>query len=86
MEDIIGLGSEKTHKSQEFRLTYKGQDYQLVLLEKSLSKNSTEVKILLDGIVQKLVKREKGWFFENIKSDHLFANEIWRNISLRFRI
>lgn len=86
MEDIIGLGNEITHKSQEFRLTYKGQDYQLVLLEKSLSKNSTEVKILLDGIVQKLVKKEKGWFFEHVESDQLFANEIWRNISLRFRI
>lgn len=86
MEDIIGLGNEITHKSQEFRLTYKGKDYQLVLLEKSLSKNSTEVRILLDGIVQKLVKKEKAWFFDNIESDHLFANEIWRNISLRFRI
>lgn len=70
MEDIIGLGNEITHKSQEFRLTYKGQDYQLFLLEKSLAKNSAEVKILLDGIVQKLVKREKGWFFENIELDH----------------
>jgi hypothetical protein len=69
-----------------FRLTYKGQDYQLVLLKKSLSKLDTELPISLDGIEQKIVKKGDQWFFENRHSDQHFATEIWRNLSLRYRL
>ncbi|WP_346086715.1 hypothetical protein [Sphingobacterium ginsenosidimutans] len=82
MEGISG----EQHRSQVFRLTYKGQDYQLVLLKKSLSKLDAELPILLDGIEQKLVKRGDYWFFENRHSDQHFATEIWRNLSLRYRL
>ena len=82
---IEGISGEP-HRSQVFRLTYKGQDYQLVLLKKSLSKLDTELPILIDGIDQKLVKRGNSWFFENMDSDHHFATEIWRNFSLRYRL
>ena len=82
---IDGLSGEP-HRSQVFRLTYKGQDYQLVLLKKSLSKLDTELPILLDGIEQNLVKKGDYWFFENRHSDQHFATEIWRNLSLRYRL
>jgi len=55
-------------------------------LKKSLSKQDTEVPILLDGTNQKLVKRGDNWFFEHMDSDQHFATEIWRNLSLRYRI
>lgn len=86
MNGTSSLVSEESHRSQVFRLTYKGQDYQLVLLKKSLSKQDTEVPILLDGTDQKLVKRGDNWFFEHMDSDQHFATEIWRNLSLRYRI
>ncbi len=86
MDVTIGSLNEKANRSQVFRLTYKGQDYQLMLLKKSLSKQDTEVPILLDGTDQKLVKRGDRWFFEHMDSDQHFATEIWRNLSLRYRI
>ncbi|RKO72200.1 hypothetical protein D7322_08915 [Sphingobacterium puteale] len=86
MQGTIDGISGEPHRSQVFRLTYKGQDYQLVLLKKSLSKLDTELPILLDGIEQKLVKRGDCWFFENRHSDQHFATEIWRNLSLRYRL
>ncbi|CAM3540483.1 hypothetical protein [Sphingobacterium prati] len=86
MDGTISLVNEEPHRSQVFRFTYKGQDYQLVLLKKSLSRQDTEVPILLDGTDQKLVKRGDSWFFEHMDSDQHFATEIWRNLSLRYRI
>ncbi|WP_286709316.1 MULTISPECIES: hypothetical protein [Sphingobacterium] len=55
MQGTIDGISGEPHRSQVFRLTYKGQDYQLVLLKKSLSKLDTELPISLDGIDQKIV-------------------------------
>ncbi|WP_294187528.1 hypothetical protein [Sphingobacterium sp.] len=86
MQDTIDRIDSEHHRSQVFRLTYKGQDYQLVLLKKSLSKLDTELPILLDGIDQKLVRKGDSWFFENMHSDQHFATEIWRNLSLRYRL
>jgi hypothetical protein len=57
-----------------------------VLLKKSLSKLDTELPISLDGIEQKIVKKGDQWFFENRHSDQHFATEIWRNLSLRYRL
>ncbi|WP_282636147.1 hypothetical protein [Sphingobacterium thalpophilum] len=86
MQGTFDRVNGEQHRSQVFRLTYKGQDYQLVLLKKSLSKLDTELPILLDGIDQKLVKRGDNWFFENMHSDQHFATEICRNLSLRYRL
>ena len=86
MQGTIDEISGEPHRSQVFRLTYKGQDYQLVLLKKSLSKLDTELPISLDGIDQKIVKKGDQWFFENRHSDQHFATEIWRNLSLRYRL
>ncbi|KKO91986.1 MULTISPECIES: hypothetical protein [Sphingobacterium] len=86
MQGTIDRTNGEAPRSQIFRLTYKGQDYQLVLLKKTLSKLDTELPILLDGIDQKLVKRGEYWFFENKHSDQHFATEIWRNLSLRYRL
>ncbi|WP_312790044.1 hypothetical protein [Sphingobacterium sp.] len=86
MQGTIGLANKEPHRSQVFRITYKGQDYQLVMLKKELLRQDTEVPILLDGTDQKLVKKGDSWFFEHIDSDQHFATEIWRNLSLRYRI
>lgn len=86
MEDTICLENEASHRSQVFRITYRGQDYKLILLERYLTRQHTELRILLDGILQKLVKKEEKWFFEHMESDQHFAQQIWRNISLRYRL
>lgn len=84
MEDTIGK-SESPFDKQTFRITFKSKDYQVVLLKTDLKKNQTEVSVLLDGVVQKMVKKDKKWFFEHGKDEDL-ANDIWRAISLRYRI
>lgn len=64
MQGTIDGISGEPHRSQVFRLTYKGQDYQLVLLKKSLSKLDTELPISLDGIDQKIVKKGTTGFLK----------------------
>ncbi|MDN4011425.1 hypothetical protein QX233_03015 [Chryseobacterium gambrini] len=44
----------------------------------------TEFQILLDGLVQKLIKTNGKWHFEH-GEDQDFAEDIWREIALRYR-
>ncbi|WP_333862969.1 hypothetical protein [Sphingobacterium sp.] len=86
MEDTIGLKIYDPFKGQTFRITYKGQDYQVRLLKRDVTKEQEEVEILLDGVIQNIVKKNGKWYFDRIDEDQDFANDIWRAISLRYRL
>lgn len=86
MEDTVDSRFYDQSKGQIFRITYKNRDFHVKLLEKELSKELTKIDLLLDGVVQKLVKRNSKWFFEHSEDDKEFANDIWRSISLRYRL
>lgn len=86
MEDTIDSTFYDLNKGQIFRITYKNRDFQVRLLKRELTREQTELDLLLDGVVQKLVKRNNRWFFANSDDDKEFANDIWRAISLRYRL
>jgi len=86
MEDTIGLKLYDPFKGQILRITYKAQDYQVRLLKRDVTKEQEEVEILLDGLIQKIVKKNGKWSFDRIEGDQDFANDIWRAISLRYRL
>lgn len=83
MQDTLGLFEEHFNK-QVFRITFKFRDFQVVLLKKELNKNMHEFQILLDGMVQKLFKKDGKWQFEHGEDQDL-AEDIWRQIALRYR-
>lgn len=85
-EDTINSKLFDPFKGQLFRITYKGQDYQVKILKRDIKKNQSEIEILLDGIVQKIIKKNNAWYFEHTDSDRDFAYDIWRAISLRYRL
>ncbi|WP_454045028.1 hypothetical protein [Chryseobacterium sp. Marseille-Q8038] len=84
MEDTIDSIFD-TNSGQIFRITYKNRDFQVRLLKRGLKRNVTEVDLLLDGVVQKMMKEKDTWHFEH-GNDQELANDIWRAISLRYRI
>ncbi|ULT25981.1 hypothetical protein KUH03_03115 [Sphingobacterium sp. E70] len=49
-------------------------------------KEETELDILLDGLLQTLVKNKERWSFQQHELDQDLANHIWRAISLRYRL
>lgn len=84
MQDTIGQYADYFNK-QTFRITFKSCDFQLVLLKEDLKREQTELQILLDGIVQKLIKKNGKWHFEHGEDQDL-AEDIWRQIALRYRL
>lgn len=86
MEEIINTFDQRGTPKQPIRITYKGHDFQVRILEKELHKNINEITLLLDGMVQKLKKHQDRWYFENSEEDKDFANDIGRAISLRYRL
>ncbi|WP_343657873.1 hypothetical protein [Chryseobacterium sp.] len=84
MFDTIGQFEEQFNK-QVFRITFKNRDFQVVLLKKDLTKNMTEFQILLDGLVQRLKNENGKWNFEHGEDQDL-AQDIWRQIALRYRL
>lgn len=84
MQDTIGRYEEYFDK-QIFRVTYKFKDYQVTLLKSDLKADLKELSILLDGVVQKIIQKEGKWYFQH-GSDPELANDIWRAISLRYRL
>ena len=86
MEETIDTLEQNNIPRQSIRITFKGQDFQIRILHKELYKGMTEISILLDGMVQKLVKIKDKWHFENSENDRDFANDIGRLISLRYRL
>ncbi|MDR6525692.1 hypothetical protein J2787_001062 [Chryseobacterium rhizosphaerae] len=83
MEEIIAKFNDNFN-SQTFRVTYKSRDFQVKILKKEVRREVTEIEILLDGIIQKLVKNNNKWTFGH-GQDPEFANDIWRAISLRYK-
>ncbi|MFD2966210.1 hypothetical protein [Sphingobacterium bambusae] len=86
MEETVGTSSSYPYKGQPLRVFYKGQDYNFQLLQKGLRKEDLEIKVLLDGQVQVLIMREGRWYFSGSDHDQLLAHEIYRAISLRYRL
>lgn len=86
MEDTICSKHFDPFKGQIFRITFRTQDYQVKLLKRDIKKDQLEIDILLDGIIQKLIKTDGIWHFEHSSFDKDFAFEIWRAISLRYRL
>jgi hypothetical protein len=86
MEETIDILAQSNIPAQSFRITFKGQDFQIRILEKEIYKGISEISILLDGMVQKLIKSQNSWCFENSENDKDFANDIGRSISLRYRL
>ncbi|WP_156167752.1 hypothetical protein [Sphingobacterium sp. Ag1] len=84
MHDTIGQFADHFNR-QIFRITFKFRDFQVVLLKKDLLKDQTEFEILLDGLVQKLIKKNGKWSFEHGEDQDL-AEDIWRQIELRYRL
>ncbi len=84
MYDTIGQFEEQFNK-QVFRITFKNRDFQVVLLKKDLTKNMSEFQILLDGLVQRLKKENGKWNFEHGEDQDL-AEDIWRQVALRYRL
>ncbi|ASE62109.1 hypothetical protein CEQ15_11700 [Chryseobacterium indologenes] len=85
MEDTIGSRFDN-RGGQIFRITYKNRDFQIRLLKRGITRDETEVDLLLDGVIQKLVKRGNVWLFANSDTDQELAKDIWRAISLRYRL
>ncbi len=56
MEETIDTLAQSNIPAQSFRITFKGQDFQIRILEKELHRGISEISILLDGMVQKLKK------------------------------
>ena len=83
MFDTIGQFEEQFNK-QVFRITFKNRDFQVVLLKRDLTKNMSEFQMLLDGLVQRLKKENGKWNFEHGEDQDL-AEDIWRQIALRYR-
>ncbi|AYZ36236.1 hypothetical protein EGY07_11900 [Chryseobacterium indologenes] len=83
MFDTIGQFEEQFNK-QVFRITFKNRDFQVLLLKRDLTKNMSEFQILLDGLVQRLKKENGKWNFEHGEDQDL-AEDIWRQIALRYR-
>lgn len=84
MLDTIGQYEEHFNK-QTFRITFKTRDFQIVLLKKDLTKDQQEFSVLLDGLVQTLTKRDGKWHFAHGEDNDL-AEDIWRQIALRYRL
>jgi len=84
MFDTIGQFEEHFNK-QIFRITFKHRDFQIVLLKKEIMENQTDFQILLDGVIQRLINKGGKWHFEHGEDQEL-AQDIWRQISLRYRL
>jgi len=80
------IGQHEGHFSKQiFRITFKTRDFQIVLLQKKLTKDQQEFSVLLDGLVQKLIKKNGKWHFDHGQDQDL-AEDIWRQIALRYRL
>lgn len=86
MEETIDTLGQRDIPKQPLRVTFKGQDFQIRILDYKADKYLNEVTILLDGMVQKLKKNYDRWYFEGSDNDIEFANDIGRSISLRYRL
>lgn len=84
MFDTIGQFEEQFNK-QVFKITFKNRDFQVVLLSRDLTKNISEFQILLDGLVQRLKKENGKWNFEHGEDQDL-ADDIFRQVALRYRL
>ncbi|GEM_PF-790751 len=86
MKHKVEMQQEDTYRGQPLRLSYKGREYRFQVLRKGLRKEDREIKILLDGHTHLLCLKEGKWSFALAVGDQTLAQEIYRAISLRYRL
>lgn len=86
MDDTILPDQTITFKSLPLRITYKELDYTIHILQKTVDSQTNEIRVLLDGIVQTLIREEGRWRFAETGENDAFAQAIWHAISLRYRL
>jgi hypothetical protein len=86
MDDTILPDQTIAFKSLPLRITYKELDYTIHILQKAIDSQTKEIRILLDGIVQTLIREEGHWRFAGTGENDAFAQAIWNAVSLRYRL
>lgn len=86
MDDIILADSTYSYKGQPLRITFKKLDYQIQILQKDITRETREIRLLLDGMVQMLIFDGNSWRFAETDDNTVFAQAIWNAISLRYRL
>ncbi|KGE13544.1 hypothetical protein [Sphingobacterium deserti] len=75
------------YRGLRFRIHLENNDFIVRLLKTEITKETKEIKILLDGMPKTLRKDDLGtWQVEGIATEQHFARAIWNCISLRYRI
>lgn len=71
-----------------FRIHLGNADFSVRLLKEKITKETKEIKILLDGIPKTLSRDQVGiWhILESNELDPSFARAVWNCITLRYRI
>lgn len=70
-----------------FRIHLENTDFSVRLLKEKITRETTEIKILLDGIPKILSKDHIGmWHIEGSELNPNFARAVWNCITLRYRI
>jgi hypothetical protein len=75
--------------SLPLRITYEGKDYTYIILTKNISRDSTQIRILLEQEELTIAKNLKGeWDIqERTISDHAgLIKSIARAVAVRFRL
>lgn len=75
--------------SLPLRITFKGQDYSYTILTKKIERNTTEIKIELNGEELTICRNSLGeWDIleRTIDDEHGLLKEIARNVALRYRL
>lgn len=75
--------------SLPLRITFKGHDYSYTILTKKIERNTTEIKIELNGEELTICRNSFGeWDImqRTIDDEHGLLKEIARNVALRYRL
>ena len=75
------------YRGLRFRIHLENADFSVRLLKAEITKDTKEIKILMDGMPKTLRKDDFGnWQVEGIEAEQQFAKAVWNCISLRYRI
>ncbi|QNL47988.1 hypothetical protein H8S90_14340 [Olivibacter sp. SDN3] len=86
MDDTVLTDSTYSYKGQPLRITFKKLDYQIQILHRNITRDTREIRILLDGIVQTLTFDGNRWCFAETEDNTDFAQAIWNAVCLRYRL
>lgn len=76
-----------SYSGLRFRIHAGNTDFSVRLGKKKLTRETTEINILLDGIPMRLSKDQVGtWHIDGTELDPNFARALWNCITLRYRL